>query len=371
MILVPAAIVTIIVVVVFVVIGVFQKGDDNKFSTGSVIVSGIHFLALFAVALSILQLYFVGIEKWIPDLLTDDSWRMSQNADLARYAIATLVVAAPLYLVFLWKGAQAAVSKVSWIKKFMSTTVLFVAVSVAIGSVVAFVYNFLSGELGLRMFAEIVALLVVSGGVVAYYQLYIRDKTKHIVRSTKIFAVIVALVALDSMAVGFMVTGGPAGARAERFDDRRLSDLSGMQWQIQNHLQEKGAMPAALLDLHDAMNGYALPTDPKTKAPYEYRMVSTKTEVLPTGEKNTVGVFELCATFESERNEEDGSKGYDTPILKNQLAIDSFMPNYYNGDTSPHWNHGVGRHCFERTANVNVRNSNIPYNLPPVPEQVY
>lgn len=348
--MIPVSIVTVLVVLVMVVIGAFQKDNDTKFAPGQTILAGIHFIALLTVVLSILQISFVGIEKWIPDLLTDDAWRMQSNTETARYALSILIVTTPLYLITMWKGAQAAKVKVSWIKKFMATAILLISGAVVIGTLITFVYNFLSGELGLQTFVKILSLTIIAGGVAAYYQIFVRGNGKKILKFTKIFGTLVIFAMTASVVIGFVVTGGPTHARAERFDDERLSDLSSLQSQIQGYFQQNGTLPASLTVLHDATTGFALPADPRTKGAYEYRVISTNTETAVDNIERTVATFELCATFETERNEEDDSTQYNDTYAITPVSMDGgFLPGYYRGDTSPHWNHPPQKHCFERT----------------------
>lgn len=343
----PAAFVTALVVIVLAVIATFHKDGEQKFTAGSVVMVGVHFLALLAVSLSVLQIAFAGVEKWIPDLLTDSPWRLREAIEMSRYALAVLFIVSPIYLLMLWKEAKQSVTKVSWSNRFMSVTILLVAGLVAVTTLITLVYNFLSGELGVRMLVKILMLLIVSGGVAAYYQLFVRDITKNIKFITKLVVTTWTLVLLVAITLGFIITGGPTGARAERFDERRLSDLSDLQWQVQSYWQENKRMPDSLVDLHDPIRGYAIPTDPKTKEPYGYRIIETSEEELKDGIVRGVAVFELCAEFETEWRVEDGSVVYNDKI--SQEMSGSFLPSYYAGDDSPHWNHPVGKHCFERT----------------------
>jgi len=341
----PTLFVTVIVGVVLLITSVVSKETGKKFTAGDIIVAVIHFLSLCAVALAIVQIGFAAAEKWIPDLLVDNAWRRQSMIESARYAISVLIVTAPLYFIVVRKSQKA---MDSWMQKFTAGSVLLVAGIVAISTLAVLVYNFISGEIGLRLSVQLAVVLLVSGGIAAYYQLHFRENVKRIALIKKFYLVKVVGVTLVAIVAGFMVTGGPAGARAERFDDRRLSDLSNMQWQIQSYFEENRTMPAKLLDLHDATRGYALPADPRTKAAYEYRVIKESTETID-GEQRAVAEFELCATFETERTIDSGADAYAYETKSSALQYDSFLPSYYQGDLSPHWNHGIGKECFTRT----------------------
>lgn len=342
--MIPAAIVTVLVVIVLAVIAALHK--DSKFTGVEAVVAGIHFLALLSVTLSIVQIGFIGIEKLIPDLLTDSSWRVDSNQDTARYALAVLIIAAPLFLVILKFGKKQAVKTVSWIKRFMAVTVLLVAGLVVVGTLVTLIYSFLSGELGMRMLTKAVLLLVVSGGVSSYYQLFVRQgKEVGLMTATSIFGWLTAAVILVTLVGGFMVTGGPAAARAERFDDERLSDLASLQWQINSYWLEENKLPEDLSVLNDALRGYSVPADPRTKEAYGYRALGEVKRVDTDGAEVKTAKFEICATFETERSVDDESTVYGTkPVMSSDVAL----PDYYSGSDSPYWNHPIGYHCFER-----------------------
>ncbi len=347
--LIPATIVTVLVVVVLAIISTFQAEKEKKFNGLDAVLAGIHFLALLAVTLAVVQLGFVWIEKLIPDLLTDTAWRANDNKEYARVALAVLFVATPLFLVVLYKGAQAAKSVVSWTKRFLSVTVLLVAGLVLVGTLVTLIYGFLSGELGIRMLTKAGLLILVAGGVASYYQLFVRSGNKGVgMPSAHIFAVISLVAIVLALVGGFMVTGGPAAARAERFDDERLSDLSSMQWQINSYWIGEGSLPDDLSDLNDSLRGYSLPADPKTKEAYGYRALSEYSETNDDGIEVDVAVFELCATFETERDVADEGSVYEDQKIRAISAESSFLPDYYSRSDSPYWNHPVGNHCFER-----------------------
>lgn len=344
----PTLFVGIVVGIVLVIAGAVSEKMGKKFTAMEVIVAVVHFLSLAAVALSLTQIGFTVAEKWIPDLLVDNAWRSQSMIESTRYALSLLIVIMPLYFVIARRSQK---TMDSWIQKFMAGAVLLTSGIVALSTLAVLVYNFISGEIGLRFGVQLAIVLLVSGGIAAYYQLHFREKVAKLALLKKLYLIKIVALTIIAIIVGFMVTGGPQGARAERFDDKRLSDLSSMQWQIQSYFEQNKAMPKKLLDLHDPVNGYALPADPRTQAAYEYRLVSESTETMSDSTTRAVATFELCATFETERAIDSGADAYDREI-KTSAYIGgdaSFLPSYYQGDTSPHWNHGIGRECFART----------------------
>ncbi|OGG60034.1 hypothetical protein A3C89_03980 [Candidatus Kaiserbacteria bacterium RIFCSPHIGHO2_02_FULL_50_50] len=340
----PTLFVAIFVGVVLVIAGAVSEKMGKKFTATEAVVAVIHFLSLAAVALSLTQIGFTAAEKWIPDLLVDNAWRKQSMIESTRYALSVLIVTAPLYVIILRKSQK---TMDAWIQKFMAGAVLLTSGIVALSTLAVLVYNFISGEIGLRFGIQLAVVLLVSGGIAAYYQLHFREKVGKLALLKKFYLLKVVALVIIAVIVGFMVTGGPAGARAERFDDRRLSDLSSMQWQIQSYYEQNKIMPKRLLDLHDAVSGYALPADPRTKAAYEYRVIKEGAEIV-NGTERAVAEFELCATFETERTIDSGADAYQKDSTAAYLGGESFLPSYYQGDMSSHWNHGEGKECFTR-----------------------
>lgn len=356
--MIPIAILTVLVTVILAVIAIFQKDSDKKFTGPDIIFAALHFLALTGVALAVMQVGFAAIEKWIPDLLVDQGYRTRSLAEYTRFALAVLVVGTPIYAVVAWKGAQAAKKSVSWTKKFMAAVVLLTVGGVLLGSVVTLVYSFLSGELGMRLFAQLVFLSTIAFGVGAYYQVFVREHVKHVIGATKLFIGITLCVTIGAFVVGIMVSGGPAQVRAERFDEQRLQDLSSIQWRVQSYFNERTTPPQTLSELEDPLVGYAVPRDPRTEKSYGYTVRSfQQTERNPEGDvvEPAELEFELCATFETEREvrREKELPQPEAPVVDSAIGGRA-LPNYY--DDSPFWDHGAERTCFIRTVRENVPN---------------
>ena len=124
-----------------------------------------------------------------------------------------------------------------------------------------------------------------------------------------------------------MLIGSPASQRAKMMDEQRISDLANIQSQIVYlQWQNKGTVPASLDALKDPISNYMVPTDPETKANYEYKMIS----------KNS---FELCATF----------KTVASTTTSNIIAAPVSYP-YQNGidSTNENWQHEATTTCFTR-----------------------
>lgn len=147
--------------------------------------------------------------------------------------------------------------------------------------------------------------------------------------SIVIGAVVVAVVA------SFFVIGSPMTERVRRFDDRRVSDLQSIQWEVVNYWQMKARLPENLDALRNDIRGFVPPIDPETGAAYEY---------MGYGSGGPVS-FELCATFSMATDGITGTQGMTKPVPM--------------GRESENWAHGVGRTCFKRTIDKDL--------YPPVP----
>ncbi len=137
----------------------------------------------------------------------------------------------------------------------------------------------------------------------------------------KALSYIVISVVVISVIGGFFIIGSPATERVRRFDERRVSDLQTIQWEVINYWQKKNQLPATLGALRDDIRGFVPPQDPETGAPYEYA-VSDATS------------FSLCAVFSMPTDSATDTRGITKP-----LSV---------GLQSENWAHNNGRACFKR-----------------------
>ena len=142
----------------------------------------------------------------------------------------------------------------------------------------------------------------------------------------KILPSIVIGVVVVSVVAGFFVVGSPTTERVRRFDERRVSDLQTIQWEVINYWQKKYELPSGLEALRDDVRGFRVPTDPATGVEYGYAI-----EAPSDGP-----VFSLCADFSME------SRGAGDPVYKQD-----------------NWDHPAGSFCFRRAVDEDL--------YPPVP----
>ncbi len=140
------------------------------------------------------------------------------------------------------------------------------------------------------------------------------------------------IVVIATIIGGLFVVGSPAQRRRESLDQERVNDLNSISYAIDTYYQTSSSTLPINLESLSRNQPYLSTqlTDPSTNVPYEYR-------TLP----GQLGVYELCATFETESD-----------LSWNGPKADPYQPS---------WTHQIGRTCFTQR----VR---IPGQLPVPPE---
>ena len=129
-------------------------------------------LYLSSIALGTLLFQFVNLG--FPDALQGDGYWVMQSARSAmRFAIASLIVAFPAYLLtmrYLFRGyAKEPAKRDLRIRKWLIYFTLFAAALVMIGDLIALINEFLGGELTVRFLLKALSVLLIAAGVFYYY----------------------------------------------------------------------------------------------------------------------------------------------------------------------------------------------------------
>lgn len=245
-----------------------------------------------------------------------------------RWSIASLVIVFPFYLGITWYLRKDAIKNPEKreirVRKWLLNLTLFLAAVTIIVDLITLVNRFLEGDLTTRFVLKVLVVLITAGAVFAYYFWDLHRETLPTSRPSKFLASLVSLVVLASIMSGFFIIGSPMKARALRFDERRVNDLSMLQGEIINFWQQKKKLPNALADLKDDIRGFTAPTDPAAGAAYEYKKLKELS-------------FELCATFNLE-----------TPMQRKQQY------QHYEKVYDQNWQHEAGRACFTRTVDADL-----------------
>ena len=296
----------------------------------------LHLLAtivLYISAGALINLAFSVINYFKPDQLAGYFTSSSVATP-----ISMLIVLIPILYVLEWliaRDARIAPEKQEiWIQKWRVYLTLFLAGAAIIGDIIALVNTYLNGEITSRLVYKVLAVLIIAGIVFAFY---IVKK----VQVRKVLAVAGIVVALATIVGGFLTVGSPTKQRGLRFDSQRVSDLSSIQWQIINHWQQKGKLPATLTDLNNSIGGYIVPSDPNTSASYGYSVVTGTTSV----------AFQLCAEFSLPSQDTKGRGAYGGGYGGfGGVAYRDVATSYpYPGSNNDVWSHGAGKACFDRT----------------------
>lgn len=287
-------------------------------------------IALYVGAIALINLAFSTINYALPDALAGYFY-----ANAIVWPISMLIILTPTLYVIEWlinRDISVNMEKMNlWIRRWRIYLTLFLTGATIIGTLITLLNTYLNGEISTRFIYKVLAVLVVTGVIFGYYILERMNTRQGLKRVLAWLGVVVVLAGIIS---GFVVVGSPAKQRSIRMDNQRVSDLSTIQWQIITYWQQKEVLPSTLADLNDPISSYITPTDPKTKAQYDYRVISAAP--MPT--------FELCANFDlsSEDNKGRGQFG------RGGYASSDIGIAYPTGYGQEVWNHGPGKVCFER-----------------------
>lgn len=294
-------------------------------------------ITLIVSAVSFGIVVFQYINVYIPDIVSDPYFSRSSYFSSMRYALATIMIVFPVFVWVSWflkKDINNFPEKRELkIRRWLLYLTLFVAALVIIGDLVALLRSFLEGELSQRFIFKILTILFIAGSVFIHYLSELKDSDKEF-KWIKTFDLVVILLVLGSIIAGFFIAGSPQSQRLIRLDERRVSDLQTIQWQLINYWQRKESLPANLNDLADPISGFVVPRDPETGGAYEYNMSDGLS-------------FELCAVFSI--SAVDGLSP-EMPLARPVPATAPDMARYpKGGDSYNVWWHDAGRVCFDRT----------------------
>jgi hypothetical protein len=274
---------------------------EKKSATVDVVVNFFSFILLGIVATALGTLWFKVIELAFPDpLFRADASGISR---VIHYAIASLVIAFPLYLLALklWFRRfrdDPGVTE-SALSKWLTYLVLLIAAVTIVGDLIAVLFRLLQGEYSLRFLLKALVILVIAGLIFGFYALerlkiqYRRDIPLAVLRA---FGWSAATLVVLGMFGGFFAAGSPETARKRALDAERETNLNELSRCIEEYAHDVGRLPASLDELGRSPRYVACAAatrDPETGRAYEYRIV-TPSRVEGSA---TLADFELCATF--------------------------------------------------------------------------
>lgn len=291
-------------------------------------------ICLYASVTAIITLLFEYINHAFPDPL---AYYGDTYSGSIRLAMATLIVLAPIG-VYLLRTIRLSVMREPakaniWVRRWALILTIFVAVAMGAIDLITLINTFLGGEITTRFLLKVFVVLLVSLFVGAHYIADFRGYWVTHPRRAALVGVKAGILAFAVVIAGFFIIGTPQEMRMLRFDEQKVSDLQGLQYQVVNYWQQKQTLPASLDALADPISGYMIPLDPQTNTPYRYE----------TTGKNS---FTICATFNQESVDMAGKGAYPSSEYgyRGDMAV-----NYPGMLMNENWQHGAGETCFERT----------------------
>ncbi|MEI7765564.1 MAG: DUF5671 domain-containing protein [bacterium] len=311
-------------------------------------------ITLVTSVVSLLNLIFSVLDKQFPDVLnaTYQYGYSSYSYDSIRASLATLIIFFPIFLVvsFFWrkciKGEMSHVDEV--IKKWVIYIILFLSAIVVAIDLVVLVRYFVSGEITSRFIYKVLATFVTAAIIGKYFYISEFWKKEGLIKKLNKIINPVAAILLVSFAIGysFFVMGSPAKQRLLRLDDKRVTDLQSIQYQIINYWQQKEKLPESLGLLSNPMTGFSLPVPPNFTNGEKY-VYNIKDEKKLT--------FELCADFSlaMPKGWQENGGYYGGSVVP---IVDKTSTNvqYPVGGTNDSWDHQTGNTCFLRTIDKDI-----------------
>lgn len=308
-------------------------------------------ISLITSVVSFLHLVFETLNKRFPDVL-NSSYQYGYSSyeyESIRNSLASLIIFFPVFLIisYFWNkfGNKVLGSIDEIIKKWVIYIILFISSLVAIIDLVTLVRYFISGEITSRFIYKVLTTLIVAILVGTYYIYLLRGKDNP--TSSKvgiIIASIGAIFVIVSIFYSFSIMGSPAKQRLLRLDDRRVTDLQNIQYQVINFWQQKEQLPKDLNELVNPTAGTSLPVPPLFEKGelYEYKTTSPLS-------------FELCATFDlpiPSGWKEYGGKPSPYVGFEGRDVASTYPAPF--GGVNESWSHEAGRTCFARTIDKDI-----------------
>ncbi|KKT30904.1 MAG: hypothetical protein UW17_C0011G0009 [Candidatus Nomurabacteria bacterium GW2011_GWD1_44_10] len=282
-------------------------------------------VTLYISVVSILTLLFEVINQLYPKPFE----YVDPYAGGVSLAIAMLIVAFPLYILFMRITSRAESEfpekRELSVRKWLVYLTLFIAGAVIAVDLIVLLQTFFAGEeITLAFALKVISIILVLSSVFGYYLYDMRHLAFESAGIRQRFAYGSLVFVILAVVVGFFVMGSPYAQKEKRFDANRVDGLQTIQNQIIYYWQAKQKLPVVLDDIKDPLSGFVMPVDPTTQAQYEY-IVKGKYS------------FQLCATFSKETPEGMAVEDFSRPV------------SVYKTSTNENWQHGAGRVCFDRT----------------------
>ena len=281
------------------------------------------FITLYISITAFLTLVFGLINIILPDA-ADEYWRIQNNQEAMRVALAGLIVFFPTYLLLtrlVNKARRSTDSLYHTLTKWVVYLSLLVGGLVMLGDLVIVVITYLNGEISSRFLLKAVVLFVTIGSAFWYYSLDAKGHWNKNEKGSVTVGAVALIFAIAVVVLSFYYIDSPKTVREVRLDQQQISDLQDMQWRIEAYYQRENSLPNSITAAYEDIE---IPSDQQDREPYAYRVTGTQS-------------YELCATF-VQMSPENELRSIAKPVTE-----PGYDPNNYI------WEHGVGEKCFPRT----------------------
>lgn len=284
-------------------------------------------VALYWSVIAFVFLLFDYINYSFPDPLS--YYGGNPYASGISHEMASLIVLFPVYLLLMWvirrDIARDPSRKDIWVRRWAIIFTLFVAGVTLATDLIFLLTAFLGGDaLTTAFLLKVLTVFLVAGGAFAHFVADLWGYWDMNPARKRLVVVSASAIVVASIVAGFFIVGTPAQARLYQLDERKISDLTNIQWQVVSYWQQKGTLPLELSNLDDPISDYIVPVDPQTDEPYGY-------------EKTGIRTFKLCATFNA-----------DGPRMPQNLPRTVRSVTDLGEDIGSNWTHEAGETCFER-----------------------
>jgi hypothetical protein len=286
----------------------------HHLSAGEAFAYLVLYTALGISAFSVVELFFTLIDFSFYDP-TDASAAGRGWMTSTRWAVARVVIAAPVFLFAAWWTGRTLsrdpAERTSPIRRWLTYVAMFIAVCVIIGDFVTLVAYVLAGETTTRFLLKVAIVAIIAGIILGYYLWDMRETARERKPSAS-YALLAVAIAVAGFAAGAGVwmIGSPASQAELRIDERRVSELGAIARSVEAYYERNDRLPESLTAMKEALGTDLAIADPETGEAYEYRAT-------------TAEEFVLCATFAQ---------------ASERAAVDAT------------WTHGAGHRCFTLNA---------------------
>ena len=210
-------------------------------------------ISLIFVVISVGNIIFQLINKHIADTIS--IYRGVYSSDAIKFAISSLIIAAPVYYLsvreinknlFLGKLDIA-----SGVRRWLTYLILFIASVVSIGWLIVTIYSFLDGELTLKFSLKTLSVLIISATTAIYYFYDIqREKAKDIKdKFIKNYFWGTILLVIVVFMLGLFFVESPQETRQRKTDNLILEKFMKISFALDNFYVDNGKLPENLEEL--------------------------------------------------------------------------------------------------------------------------